>query len=376
MPRSGPSREDAGLIEETGVSLPALERWRAAGILPRNVRHGLGRGRGSASFAGPETAELIRALRAHAQRGRPVHEAVLAIFCGHPQLRLPEPGVFAALTWFSRDRGKGLASAIERAAGPHASVGRGEAAAAGRETYDAAIDAVFDVTQNLRTGKRRFLGTAVADPRVDTVRAAEAFPALVTGLMLGVNSIGADEYMRATGEFSAAIGQHAILTDQDLAGLGRRLRQAERAGEALSAGAAGKPLITCPPIGQVPFDSICQVRDQLAIMAEVAASAAVIIAASQETRASSLLQEPAFVQLEQARASSLAVRAYMLFPPPLSTAEPSHAWKQMTHFIVRSCTHPGVPIVLAGAAQAVAPMLAPLQELAGRIRARPPDQST
>ena len=66
----------------------------------------------------------------------------------------------------------------------------------------------------------------------------------------------------------------------------------------------------------------------------------------------------------------------MLFPPPLSTAEPSHAWKHMTHFIVRSCTHPGVPIVLAGAAQAVAPMLAPLQQLAGRVRARLPDQST
>jgi hypothetical protein len=374
MPRAGPSREDARLIEETGASLPTLERWRAAGILPRNVRHGLGRGRGSASFARPETAELVRALRAHAQRGRPVHEAVLAIFCGHPQLRLPEAGVLAALTWFSRDRGKGLASAIERAAGPHEGVGRGEAAAAGREAYDAAIDAVFDVTQNLRTSKRRFLGTAVADPRVDTVR-AEAFPALVTGLMLGVNSIGADEYMRATREFSAAIGQHAILTDQDLAGLGLRLRQAERAGEALSAGAVGQPLIACPPIGQVPFERICQVRDQLAIMAEVAAIAAVITAASQETRASSLLHEPAFRQLEQARASSPAVRAYTLFPPPLCTAEPSHAWKQMTHFIVRSCTHPGVPIVLAGAAQAVAPILAPLQELAGRIRARLPDQS-
>jgi hypothetical protein len=36
----------------------------------------------------------------------------------------------------------------------------------------------------------------------------------------------------------------------------------------------------------------------------------------------------------------------------------------MTHFIVRTCTHPGAPIVLAGAAQVVAPTLAALRELA------------
>jgi hypothetical protein len=104
------------------VSLPTLERWRVAGILPRNVRHGLGRG--SASFAQPETAELIRALSAHAQRGRPVHEAVLAVFCGHPRLRVPEAAVFGVLTWFSRDRGKGLASVIERAAASRSPPGR------------------------------------------------------------------------------------------------------------------------------------------------------------------------------------------------------------------------------------------------------------
>jgi len=125
----------------------------------------------------------------------------------------------------------------------------------------------------------------------------------------------------------------------------------------------------------VPFDRICQVRDQLAIMAEVAAIDAVIIAAARETPASSLLHESAVRQLEQTRASSPAVQAYLLFPPPLRTAEPSPAWKQMTHFIVRTCTHPGAPIVLAGAAQAVTPILAPLRELAGRVRARLPAQS-
>ncbi len=134
----------------------------------------------------------------------------------------------------------------------------------------------------------------------------------------------------ATRGFSAAIGRQAILTDQDLAGFGMRLRQA--------------------------------------ITAEVAAIAAVIIAATRRTRASSLQHEPAFRQLEQVRASSPAVRAYLLFPPPLCTAEPSHAWKQMTHLVVRASTHPGVPTVLAGVTQAVAPILAPLRDLAGRAR--------
>jgi hypothetical protein len=373
VPRSGPSQEDARLIEETGVSLPTLERWRAAGILPRNVRHGLGRGRGSASFAQPETAELIRALSAHAQRGRPVHEAVLAVFCGHPRLRLPEAAVFGALTWFSRDRGKGLASAIERAAGPQAGAGRGAAGAAYPEAYDASIDAIDAITRNLRTGKRRFLGMAIADPQVDTVRAAEVFPTLVTGLMLGLDNIRADEYVRATREFSGAIGEHAILTDQDLAGLGRRLRQAERAGQPLAAGSAGQPLTARPPIEQVPFDRICQVRDQLAIMSEIATIAAMITAATRQTSASSLLHEPAFQLLEQAAASNPAVRAYLLFPPPMCTTKTSHAWKQMTHFIVRTCTHPGAPIVLARTAQAVGPILAPLRELAGRARASLPE---
>jgi hypothetical protein len=64
-------------------------------------------------------------------------------------------------------------------------------------------------------------------------------------------------------------------------------------------------------------------------MAEVAV-AAVIIAATQGTRPSSLQHGSAFRQLEQARAASPAVRAYLLFPPPLRTAEPSHAWKPRT----------------------------------------------
>jgi hypothetical protein len=57
----------------------------------------------------------------------------------------------------------------------------------------------------------------------------------------------------------------------------------------------------------------------------------------------------------------------------IADPEPSHAWKQMTHFIVLACTHPGVLTVLAVAAQAVAPILVPLRELAGRARASLPE---
>jgi hypothetical protein len=111
----------------------------------------------------------------------------------------------------------------------------------------------------------------------------------------------------------------------------------------------------------------------LAVIAEVAAIAAMIVAATGEAPASSLQHEPALRLPEQARAASPAVRAYLLFSPPVCTAEPSHAWKQMTHFIVLTCTHPGMPTVLAVAAQAVAPILVPLRELAGRARASFPE---
>ena len=74
MPRGNPSRVDAGLIQmlaERGLTVSPyqLERWRAAGLLPRNRRHGLGRGNGSVSELDEETVEQAAALARVAKQG-------------------------------------------------------------------------------------------------------------------------------------------------------------------------------------------------------------------------------------------------------------------------------------------------------------------
>jgi len=331
--------------------------------VPRNARHGLGRGRGSASSTFPGTAELVRVLGRYAQRGRPVHEAVLAVFCGHPELQLPESAVRAALTWFSRDRGKGLVNAI-RCAVLRGDSGGTTAPGVGPDSYDAAIDAVFEITGKLSTGRGRFLGTPITDPGVDSGRMAEAFPTLTIGLVLGLDSIGGREYTRATGEMSAAIGQNRILSHDDVARLRTRLDDRERAWEPLSPGPAGHSAgLISGSLADVSFRLICQVRDHLTNIGEAAAIRAAVMTADREGPAASLSGRAVLRQLEEARTSSGAVRVYLLVPPPFCAGNSRPGWKQMTHFIVLTSICPGAPDRLATAAHLIAPMLPALRDL-------------
>lgn len=75
MPRSSPSRADTQLIQalaELGLTVSPyqLERWRAAELLPRNRRRGLGRGKGSVSELDGETVERATTLARVAGQGR------------------------------------------------------------------------------------------------------------------------------------------------------------------------------------------------------------------------------------------------------------------------------------------------------------------
>jgi len=75
VPRSSPSRADAALIHALAqrgkqVSPYQLERWRTAGLLPRNQRRGLGRSRGSVSELDPGTLERATILAEHSRQGR------------------------------------------------------------------------------------------------------------------------------------------------------------------------------------------------------------------------------------------------------------------------------------------------------------------
>ena len=85
MPRTGPSAADRQLISQLAardlsVSAAQLERWRHTGLLPRNSRHGCGRGRGSLSEASPEAVEIAATLSRHTRQGRDLRLAVIDWF--------------------------------------------------------------------------------------------------------------------------------------------------------------------------------------------------------------------------------------------------------------------------------------------------------
>ncbi len=99
MPRSTASEADQQLIADTArhgivVTARQLERWRARGLLAPNIRHPLGRGRGSTSQPPPGAAELVAWLARNARPGRrPGDLALLAFADG---LAVPEDTVRAA----------------------------------------------------------------------------------------------------------------------------------------------------------------------------------------------------------------------------------------------------------------------------------------
>lgn len=83
--RTDPSAADRQLIEQLGAqgltASPAqLERWRHAGLLPRNPRHGRGRGLGSVATAEPQAVEIAAALARHTRQGRDLRLAVVDWF--------------------------------------------------------------------------------------------------------------------------------------------------------------------------------------------------------------------------------------------------------------------------------------------------------
>ncbi|MFB6392391.1 hypothetical protein [Polymorphospora lycopeni] len=96
MVRRQASVADTALIaaaSERGAAPTAtqLERWRAAGLLPRNEQRGAGRGRGSVSTTPPESIDLVMWLSAHARPGRRPGDLALEAFgAGLP---VPEPTV-------------------------------------------------------------------------------------------------------------------------------------------------------------------------------------------------------------------------------------------------------------------------------------------
>lgn len=106
----GADRELIGRLAALGVVVSGaqLERWRAAGLLPRHGRRWLGRGRGSVSVLAEETVAVAAALGRHARPGRDLRWTVIAWYAGAGlpaapgELAVPEPpwpAVREALVW-------------------------------------------------------------------------------------------------------------------------------------------------------------------------------------------------------------------------------------------------------------------------------------
>jgi len=102
VPRTGASPADLELIahaESRGFTLTGrrIERWRAQGLLPANVRRALGRGRGSTSEPAPGARDLVLWLAEHARSGRrPGDLALLALLAFGAGLAVPENAARAA----------------------------------------------------------------------------------------------------------------------------------------------------------------------------------------------------------------------------------------------------------------------------------------
>jgi hypothetical protein len=112
MPRgSTVSQADAALLGQLAeadydVSPYQLEAWRRHRMLPRNERHGCGRGAGSSSRYPPAALPTALILAREAAQGRSRHYGTMAVFAAEAikpgQLFVDETAVRTALTWFLR----------------------------------------------------------------------------------------------------------------------------------------------------------------------------------------------------------------------------------------------------------------------------------
>ena len=208
MPRSADSEADRDLTARLAArglagSSARYERWRRAGLLPRQARHGAGRGRGSISTLAPTTVEIAAALARHAVQGRDLRAAVIAWFfeAGHPAAPgepvVPEPpdvAVAEALAWAVRtDPGYRMLQRA-RAAVTEAQKDDFYAVAAEQTRRSPDIAAGFDpaaVREALVSGrdipKDAF---ASSGPRTDVVH-------YIAALGLGVEEVGAEAFADA-----------------------------------------------------------------------------------------------------------------------------------------------------------------------------------
>ncbi len=338
MPRRAPGQADSALIaalRDRGVhvSEAQLERWRTAGLLPRNERHGLGRGAGSTSQVPPGAIDIAQGLALATRRGRPLHEAVLRLFTYNPryrldiflvapQLPLAESPVRDALIWFIQHRENSVARRIERA------VARAESPDAAEEiAADLARKHYLDV---FRSQRKDHTGNIVTRGFPLTKAQAIAQSNLAIADVLGQDAIGADLYvdgMRYSSLISGNVRGELEPLIQFMISENRRREL------------AGEPLIGAHPpetmehdiaaVRHIEFSSLCRMRDTLALLAE----ANLIYESARETRHN----DPRMHRLLEFFTSSMEAHLLVLAANRIARAPIADAWKVMAQAIVMYC---------------------------------------
>ncbi|CAL9481461.1 hypothetical protein SUDANB108_03061 [Streptomyces sp. enrichment culture] len=275
MTRTGPSAADTALIEELSkkglkVSAAQLERWRAVGVVPRNRRTHLGRGKGSKSTGDDVGAGLVEAMAMVSRNGRSVHEAVLRLFTVDPrsqdlyERRLPisEKAIRSAFDWFVRHGDQSVHRRIERALKRTKTQG------------DAAADLIA------RIASRHYRNTALLHPpptaehRPPTWTARDEqsiqlLTALTIGNFLGVEEIGTQKLAEILAD-----GGPSTATNEDRKEFGEKVAKILAAreltgGEPLRLSAVPTMDDTIRRLKQTDLERILKLRDKIALVAQV-----------------------------------------------------------------------------------------------------------
>jgi hypothetical protein len=192
-----PSSEDARVLKQLdgAMTYDQLRRFRADGVLPRNVRHGLGRGGGSVSATHRDTVTIAQALIAASRPGQTRNECILQVFASRPDLPLPEIGVRNAL----RQHLMRSQSSSERL------IARAIAGKPSDSILTVALDAARRCPQVRRHARRAPAG---ADRR----GFADALAVLAVCDALGRDVVGEDVWAEAFALVSAvALGENATI---------------------------------------------------------------------------------------------------------------------------------------------------------------------
>lgn len=284
----------------------------------------------------PESVVIAEALARAAQRGRPLHEAVLQaftvdprfrlkIFLATPRLPLPEHAVRAALCWFVRYRENSVQRRIERAV-------------AAASSADDAEDIAAELAEHHYTGvfrrHRKEIGRSIVTEGYALTGQEEASGLAVQAVagFFGQKAVGSDRLAEALGCSFGYAAEHQGKIEALV-----RLMAAENVKREL----AGQPLIGDNPLKHTidadveaicgtDFAVICRVRDVLALLAE----AAMIYESVKED----LAGDPLVRRLLDFFTSSFEAHHWVCAAAPITYTTPAESWTWMASVIVMICS--------------------------------------